>query len=177
VVGSILDEVKSNYWADTDTLKLFGPQDEAANVAPPAIYWMPLNEGKWQAPKRQGISGVPGALWTRPIELSFLIFGGVTSDPDWVNSHDALDQAAARATMHDTDETERLLANLINAIHRQMGGAFGYSDPGVTWFPPERMGMGMACELTVTIYLPLVREDNPTAPVTTIGITTTMEIT
>ena len=174
VIGAILDDVKQSYWAANGDVNIFGPRDDFAQAGPRSIYWAPDREGTWLPAKRQGQIGTAGALWTRPIVINFMLFGGLTTNPTWVNTADTNEQAAARATMHDADETEALLANLVNAIHRKVGGTFNYSDPSVEWFMPGRDGIGMSCEFKVTIYLPLVREDNPTVTVT--GLNPTPEI-
>lgn len=176
VVGDILAEVKSNYWADNVDVNMFGPSDDAANAAPRSIYWMPIKENTWEASRLQGKPGSPGTLWVRPIEMSFLIFGGDASEPDWVSDADTPAQAATRAGQHETDETESLLAGVINAIQRKLG-ANGYENPSVTWFPSGRDGIGMSCELTITLKIPLLREDNPTFTATGIDpITVTIAV-
>ena len=159
MVLAILGEVKSNFWADNTEVNIFGPQDDAANAAPRSIYWAPDSEKTWEPPQRQGMIGTPGSLWVRPVLVSFLIFGGTTVSPEY---------SSAEALSHDTDESEALLCNLINAIHRQLGPT-GYEEPSVSWFLPGRDGMGMSCELEVTLRLPLVREDNPVATITAVS--------
>ena len=136
-------------------LIVFGPADDAANASPPSIYWAPLRE-QFTPGQRLGAAAAPGPLCNRGVPISFLLFGGV--EPEGTYSD-------AEAPYHDCDLTEILLSKLANCIHRNLSQQ-SYALDSATWFNGGRTGIGMSCELVLTVKVPLIREDNPTVTVT-----------
>jgi len=146
-------------------VKIFGPKDSDANMAPPGVWWAPGDES-WSPPQRQGMPNKPGSLWVREIPLTVLVFGG-ENDPTGEAT------SPVSTCLRDADVTEWLVERLVNAFHR-IGSQHSYQIGGMSWGEGARSGIGLACELDVTLRLPLVRIDNPT--VTVEGIATTVEI-
>ena len=165
-------------------VNIYGPQDGDVNPAPPAIQWWTEDE-TWTAGGHRGGPGHPGDLWTREIPIRFAIFGGLNLSADYLAERAAAEAVAAALTPPqtlppipgtfptDTDLTEALLSNLINAFHRRLT-QFGYRVVGGEWSKSTRTGLGLAYVVTLAMRLPLVREDNPTVTVT--GINMDVEI-
>ena len=159
-------------------VNLYGPQDGDVNPAPPAIQWAPGDE-TWEPSKHNGAPGSPSDLWVREIPIRFGIFGGLNLSADYLAERAAAEAAAAALDPPqtlppipgtfptDTDLTEALLANLVNAFHRRLT-QFGYRVVSGGWSKAPRAGLGLAYVLTLAIRLPLVREDNPTVKVTAV---------
>lgn len=159
VVSHVLGELKAKnqeFGLAKVPLLVFGPCDDFANASAPSIYWAPTRE-QFGEPQRQGAPGQPGSLRTRSVAVSFVLFGGV--EPDGTYTDD-------QAPYHDCDLTEALLSKLTNALQRNLS-QHAYEVESVTWFNLGRTGIGMSCELSVLIKLPIVREDNPTVRPTT----------
>jgi hypothetical protein len=142
---------------------IYGPEDDAANTAPPGIHWLPLTENIG-APQRLGAPGAPGPLAVRSVPVSFVLFGGVAPIVTYTD---------AEAKFHDCDLTEILYSKLINIMQRS-ASQFSYGIDSATWFNSGRTGIGMSLELVVSVRLPLIREDNPT--ITFTGATVNAEI-
>jgi hypothetical protein len=141
-----------------DELKIYGPQDNAANnPAPPCIAWTPGKES-WSPGQHQGKPGSPAALWTREIPVTFEIFGGLNA---------AVEGEESSTYLHETDVSEALMAKLVNAIHRRLS-QHGYRVLDGGWGPSIRMGLGMVYVLVISFRLPLVKEDNPTVTITAV---------
>jgi hypothetical protein len=155
VLANIIEPVMAEMQLIVPRLPVFAPSDEAANSSPPAIWWMPGNE-EWSAPERQGAPKEPGLLFVRHIPISFDIFGGVAPAGTWTE---------AQLPMHDYDLTEVLVSRLVNVLHRRLSNR-GYAFRSLTWFPPERTGIGGSAEFVIELKMPLLREDNPTIHVT-----------
>lgn len=136
-------------------LVIYGPADDFADAAPPAISWMPTKE-QFSPPNRLGAPKAPGPLYVRGVPVQFLIFGGVAAVGTYTDEE---------APYHDCDLTEILMSRLVNCIHRRVSQQ-SYELADQTWFNAGRTGIGMACELVVNFKLPLIREDNPTVTVT-----------
>jgi|WetSurMetagenome_2_1015567.scaffolds.fasta_scaffold225482_2 hypothetical protein len=153
VAKVVLDEVKAQAADKFPVLDIFGPEEDAANAAPPSIYWAPIREG-WGAPMQLGAPTQPGPLLTRAVPVSFCLFGGVEPDGTYTDSE---------APYHQCDLTEVLLSRLGNAIHRLVS-AKSYEFESLVWFNGGRTGIGMACELVVVFKLALIREENPVVP-------------
>jgi hypothetical protein len=151
VMKHVLEELKThNTNFHGRPLLIFGPADDAADANAPAIYWMPIKEDT-SPPTRQGKPGSPGSLWTRVVQVSLVLFGGII---EGAYSDD-------EATYRDCDLTEELLSKLANAVHRNLS-QWSYDIESTSWVPGGRTGIGMSCEVLLTVKLPLVREDNPT---------------
>jgi hypothetical protein len=154
-VGNLMKHVLDELVAkNTDfygqPLAVFGPSEDAASAAPPAIYWAPVSE-RFSPGQRQGMSKEPAPLFTRNVPVSFLLFGGV--EPEGTYSD-------AEAAYHDCDLTEILLSKLVNSFQRNCSQQ-SYALDAVTWFNGGKTGIGMSCELTVGVCVPVVKEDNP----------------
>jgi hypothetical protein len=150
-VGGVASAVLAEFALGSPEVDLFGPNDDQANAAPPAIYWIPLHE-EWTASQNRGGVGSPGSLFERWVPVSFLIFGGLDPNATWTD---------AESIFHDCDMTERYLSRLVNALHRKVSGK-SYKFVSFAWTSAGRTGIGMPGELVVAFRLPLVREDNPT---------------
>ena len=148
-IGTVMLSVFEEFSHFNPSVNIFGPEDDAANGAPPSIYWMPLSE-EWTAPVNRGAPDSPGSLFERWVPVSFMIFGGVSSS---VTASEALYRAC--------DVTDTYKSRLVNCIHRQISQK-SYKFVSCTWTPAGRTGIGMPCELVIAVRLPLVREDNPT---------------
>jgi hypothetical protein len=159
IVGPVLSEMQ----LIVPGLTVYAPSDEAANSSPPAIWWSPLDED-WSAPQRQGAPGAPGLLFVREIPIAFLLFGGVAPAGTW---------PAAELPLHDCDLTEVLASHLVNVMQRRLSN-IGYKFRSLTWFQPERTGIGASVELQISVRMALLREDNPTIRFTqaTVQVTT-----
>lgn len=158
VVKHVLDELveKNQSFGPLGLpLVVFGPTDDAANAAAPAIYWAPVRE-EFGSGQRLGAPKVPGPLFNRGVPVSFLIFGGVEADGTYSD---------AEAPYHDCDLTEVLLSKLVNAIHRNLSQQ-SYDLMSAEWFNSGKTGIGMSCDLVVAFKVPLIREDNPTVTIT-----------
>jgi hypothetical protein len=119
-------------------------------------------------------------LFIREIPFTFGIFGGLIDQTQYDAERAALVAAAAAKTppetvpdvpssyLTDTDLSEALMANLVNAFHRRLT-QFGYRIVSGGWSKAPRSGKGLAYVLTIALRLPLVREDNPTVTVTAIN--------
>jgi hypothetical protein len=151
VVGPVLAEMQ----LIVPGMTVYAPSDEAANSSPPAIWWSPLDE-EWSAPQRQGAPNAPGLLFVREIPIAFLLFGGVAPAGTWSD---------AELPLHDCDLTEVLASHLTNVLHRRLGN-IGYRFRSLTWFQPERTGIGASAELQIALRMSLLREDNPTIHIT-----------
>jgi hypothetical protein len=138
-------------------IKIFGPKDSEANMSPPGVWWS-LGDETWTASQRGGMPGFPGSLWVREIPLTVLVFGG-ENDP----TGEAADPSST--CLRDADVTEWMIERLVNSFHRKLS-QHSYQIDGAEWGEGARSGIGMACELAVTLRLPLVRIDNPTVTVT-----------
>lgn len=161
-VGSVVEHVLNELVAKNadfcgygQPLLVFGPSDDAADAAPPSIYWAPVKE-EWKPPERLGAPASPGMLFVRDIPVSFLLFGGVAPAGTYPD---------AELPYHDCDLTEVLLSKLTNALHRNLSQK-SYQFHSCTWFNGGRTGIGMSADLVVLLRLPLIREDNPTVTVT-----------
>jgi len=160
VVQYLLAELvakNTNFAGYGQPLLALGPSDDAANAAPPSIYWIPTKED-WKPGERLGQPGDPGMLFAREIPVSFLLFGGVAPEGTYPD---------ADLPFHDCDLTEVLLSKLVNVCQRNLSQK-SYRIGSCEWFSGGRTGIGMSCELTILLRLPLIREDNPTVTVTNV---------
>jgi hypothetical protein len=160
IVGPVLAELQTVI----PGLVVMPPTDDWANAAPPAIWWMPLDEERG-APRRQGEAGAPGLLAVRMVPVAFLLFGGVAPTGTYPD---------AEVPFHVCDLTEAMGSHLENVLQRRLS-ASGWQFLKQTWFPPERTGIGMAAELQIKLQISLLREDNPTAKATDARITVEIE--
>lgn len=172
-VAHIGDVVK--YWLDElaaqnpdiagtgHTITIFGPDDEGADSAPPSVQWAPTSES-FGPPSRLGKNGAPGPLFVRGIPIAFALFGGLPPEDSYT---------VAEAPYIGPKVTEVMMSKLVNIIHRTVSSQ-SYQVDSVNWFAPGRTCIGSACELVVSIRLPLIREDNPTVKIT--GATAHAEI-
>jgi len=151
VISDIIGPVLAEMQLVVPGLTVYAPSDEAANSSPPAIWWSPLDE-EWSAPQRQGAPGAPGLLFVREIPVAFLVFGGVAPAGTWPD---------AELPAHACDLTEVLVSHLANVLQRRLSN-IGYRFRSLTWFQPERTGIGASAELQISIRMSLLREDNPT---------------
>lgn len=134
---------------------IFGPKDEEANIAPPAVWWDFDGDEKWasQQVARAGGPGNPRALKVREIPIGCLIFGG---------EGDTSQEADFPSTdLYSTQLTEWLMLELVNALQRRLT-LFGYDVTSCSWGRASRTELGMACELRITIRLPVIATDNGT---------------
>jgi hypothetical protein len=144
-------------------IKIYGPKDQVSNnPAPPCIAWGPEGDETWKPGQRPGKPGAPSALWTRHIPIVFEIFGGLNP------AATILEGSGPSTSLTDTDRTEALMANLVNAFHRRLS-QHGYEVASGRWGQAKRTGDGMTYLLTVVLKLPLVREDNPTVHISHIN--------
>ena len=151
VVSDILGPVFNEMKLVVPGLNIYGPSEDAANSAPPAIWWCLTGEGR-HASQRQGRAGEPGLLAVREVEVAFLLFGG---EPDaGVYPADAMSD-------HDCDKTEILLSHLENVLQRRLSSS-GWAFAGCQWFNGGHEGIGLSVEETIKLRIPLLREDNPT---------------
>ena len=136
-------------------LKVLGPNDPAGEVRAPSIAWRPT-QGRWEVGGNRtlGKPNEPGLLWCRWPELVFKIFGGDIGTPDY-----------------GLTPTEGLMEVLVNCLQQRFT-MHAYRPTSERWLQMGRTGRGMACELTVSIRLPLVRIDNPTVTVKAFSQTT-----
>ena len=141
----------------------YGPEDDAADTAPPGLHWLPLSENL-APPQRLGAAGAPGPLAVRSVPISFVLFGGMPPAGSYTD---------AEAPYLGTKMTEILCSKLVNIMHRTASQQ-SYTIDSMTWFNAGRTGIGLSLELVVSLKLPLIREDNPTIRVT--GGTVTAEI-
>jgi hypothetical protein len=155
VISNIVGPVLSEMQMIVPGLTVYAPSDEAADSAPPAIWWSPLDE-EWTAPQRQGAPNAPGLLFVREIPIAFQLFGGVAPSGTWPD---------AELPLHACDLTEILASHLANVLQRRLSN-MGYRFRSLTWFQPERTGIGAASVLQISIRMSLLREDNPTIHVT-----------
>jgi hypothetical protein len=156
VVKHVLDElVAKNPNFHGQPLLVFGPSEDAANASAPSVYWLPVRE-QFAPGQRLGAPRAPGPLYNRGVPISFLLFGGVEPEGTYTD---------AEAPYHDCDLSEILLSKLVNCIHRNLSQQ-SYEIESAQWFNGGRTGIGMSCELIVTVKVPLIREDNPTVTVT-----------
>jgi hypothetical protein len=180
VQNDVLAEFASAVAGTTDqAVKIYGPQDGDVNPDPPAIQWAPGNE-TFTAGVHRGGPGSPCDLFIREIPFTFGIFGGLIDQSQYDAERADLIAVAAAQTppatvpdvpstyLTDTDLSEALLSNLINAFHRRLT-QFGYRAVSGGWSKAPRSGKGLAYVLTIALRLPLVREDNPTVTVTAIN--------
>jgi hypothetical protein len=144
-------------------IKIYGPQDQALNnPAPPCIAWHIEEHERWEPGQRTGAPGVPSALWTRVVPVTFEIFGGL-------NELSATEPTDPPSTyLKDTDRTEALMAALVNSFHRRLT-QHGYTVLSGVWGPSTRTGAGMVYLLTVGIRIPVAREDNPTVHISRVN--------
>lgn len=168
-VGAVLSIVFADFLAYVDgktpqPTKVFGPKDSEAAMSPPGVWWA-MGPESWSAPQRQGMPGNPGALWVREIPLTIMVFGGENADEPLTET--------PSTHLRDADVTEWMVEALVNSFHKQLS-QHSYQVEGATWGEGARDAIGLACELDVTLRLPLVRLDNPIVTVT--GITTSVEI-
>jgi hypothetical protein len=154
-VGNVIKHVLDELVAKNPGLLVFGPPEDAANAAPPSIYWAPIQE-QFSPVQRLGAPAAPGPLCTRTVPVSFLVFGGF--EPDGTYSDDEVQY-------HDCDLSEILLSKLVNCIHRNVSQQ-SYTLESANWFNSGRTGIGMSVELMVGFKLPIIREDNPTVHIT-----------
>jgi hypothetical protein len=169
-IGDFLTLVFTDFLALTANLtrhpiKIFGPKDSEACLHPPGVWWAPGDE-TWSSGQTRGQPGYPGALWVREIPLTVLVFGG-ENDPTGEATN------PVSTCLRDADVTEWMVERLVNAFHR-VGSQHSYQIVGMSWGEGARSGIGLACELDLTLRLPLVRIDNPTVTIT--GLTPTVEI-
>ena len=155
LLSKFVGGIRAEFLRLSPRVVVLGPSEEPSKPAPPCVAWVPTEE-VWSSPRTQGQAGSPGALFTREVPVTFMVFGGVTENPTW---------PPEEASLHDCDETEILVSRLVNAIHRLVSQN-SYKWQSQKWFNSGRTGMGMACEVTFAFLLPLLREDNPTVTVT-----------
>lgn len=161
-ISHLLQDVLSDFLISVDGLtaqpvKIFGPKDDNANVAPPGVWW-DIGEERWGNTQgvRLGGPGKPGVLYVREIPISFLVFGG---DLEAGGEEPEADDEPASTDLQSTDVTELLMGKLINSCQRRLT-QFGYKPLGAKWGQAIQSGIGLACDLSVAIRLPLLREDN-----------------
>jgi hypothetical protein len=147
------------------SLVVFGPNDDAAQARAPAIAWRPT-VGRFAPGQRLGAPGFPAtpptgyaydskthgasSLWTRELEFAFECFGGSSGPADCGMS-----------------PTEGLVELLVNCLHQRFT-MHGYKAISEKWINGGRTGVGLACELTCAVRIPLLRLDNPTVTITQI---------
>ena len=172
-VAHIGDVVK--YWLDElaaqnpdiagtgQPITIYGPDDEGADSSPPSVQWAPTSE-TFSPPQRLGAPKAPGPLMVRGPAVVFALFGGLPPVDSYTD---------AEAPYIGPKVTEVMLSKLVNIIHRTTSPQ-SYAIESGNWFNGGRTGIGSAYEFTVTLKLPLVREDNPTVTIT--GATAHAEI-
>jgi hypothetical protein len=152
-----MDDLKTTLQGYMPDLVVIGPNDDGGQIRPPTIAWRPGNgTGADAGGARLGKVGAPTCLWIRELDIKFECFGGDVGNPDY-----------------GMTPTEGLINLLINCLQERFTKN-GYVFKGEEWDASGRTGRGLACEVTVTIRVPLVRLDNPT--VTIEHMTPTVEI-
>lgn len=168
-ISAVMSDVFVDFLASTTgrtsyPIKIFGPKDSEANMSPPGVWWTP-GEESWTQPQRQGMAGAPGSLWVREIPVHLLLFGGE-------NAYVAPSSEPSSTCLADTDVTEWMIEELVNAFHRRLS-QHGYQVDGGSWGEGAQAGIGLAFDMTLRVRLPLARLDNPTVTIT--GIQSTVE--
>lgn len=153
-IQGILADVFATMQLAVPSLKILGPAEDGEQVRPPKIAWGPAR-AQYSARNgfRLGSTGSPGMLWIRELPIEFELFAGDPGGGDYGMS-----------------ETEGLVELLINSLHQRLGPT-GYGTPEEAWVNGGRTGAGLACNLTVSVRIPLVRTDNRVVTLTTVNTT------
>lgn len=126
-----------------EAIRLVGPDDVGRYDRPQRISWDPVSASP-SAPQRLGTAAEAGPLYTRDVSFELELWG------------------------ESLEATEEMLASLVNAMHKVLS-QHGYRPGSERWNTGAQSTKGVVCVLTVTLRIPLQREQKKTVRISEIA--------